>query len=212
MSRREAARRKGNLFDSLTHFLLTSHNCFFGMTIARTLGSGTSSSKSQPSQLGSRAFPQQKQDSKSQNKAIRRRARTASAHDPPVPRGHGSGESTGPERASSWHRPGSTERWHLLDGATRRECGGKGGRRALGRRAMARIALPPAGPGTAPRKLPPGVAPSVSQSVSQSVCRARPASLTYSRTRHPAAASKRVSPPGANLRARRAAGTESLVH
>lgn len=73
------------------------------MTIARTLG--TSSSKSQPSQLGSRAFQQQKQNSKSQNKAIRRRARTAPAPEPPVPRGHGSGEK---HRASpvlpGWHR------------------------------------------------------------------------------------------------------------
>lgn len=218
MRRREAAlaaRRKGNLFESLTCLLLTSHNCLFGMTIARTLR--TRSSKSQPSQLGSRAFPQQKQTSKSQNKAIRRRARTAPAPEPAVPGGHGSGENTGPERASSSRagtaRSGSTELWHGPGGH-----GGKGRkeRRAEGARAAGNGPDRAAAGGTSDRAAQApawhgAVSPSVCPSVSQSVCRARPASLTYSRTGRPAAASSRVTHPGASLRPRRAAGTESLV-
>lgn len=193
MSRREAAlaaRRKGNLFESLTCLLLTSHNCFFGMTIAWTLG--TSSSKSQPSQLGSRAFPQQKQNSKSQNKAIRRRARTTPAPEPPVPRGHGSGENTGPERASSsladTARGSSTEPSHSLDSAggdtagMRREglaegtrSAGNGPDRAAAGGTSDRAAQAPAWRGAGPRRRQ-SVRPSVSQSVSVP-CPARLADL-----------------------------------
>lgn len=187
MRRREAAlaaRRKGNLFESLTCLLLTSHNCLFGMTIARTLR--TRSSKSQPSQLGSRAFPQQKQTSKSQNKAIRRRARTAPAPEPAVPGGHGSGENTGPERASSSRagtaRSGSTELWHGPGGH-----GGKGRkeRRAEGARAAGNGPDRAAAGGTSDRAaqapawhgaVSPSVCPSVSQSVSVP-CPARLADL-----------------------------------